>query len=148
MQGPSGGARVLLFERLRGCGPPGSRPDVPPVRVHDAENLRLSVAREVTRLLNTRCVPPAPGPRGRTVLDYGLADWSPAHTLDAAARAAIEAEVRRSIEAFEPRLRCVRVSAETLTGRERALRIRIDGVLAVDGGVEPFSFPVTVGEEA
>lgn len=147
MQGPSGGARALLFERLEGCGPPGSPPEAHPFRVHDAESLRRSVAREVTRLLNTRCVPPAPGPRARTVLDYGLSDWSPAHALDAAARAALEAEARRSIEAFEPRLRRVRVSAETLTGRERALLVRVDAVLAVDGGEEPFSFPVTVGEE-
>lgn len=147
MQGPSGGARALLFERLEGCGPPGSPPEAHPFRVHDADSLRRSVAREVTRLLNTRCVPPASGPRGRTVLDYGLADWSPAHALDPTARVALETEARRSIEAFEPRLRRVQVRAEPLTGRERALRIRIDAVLAVDGEEEPFSFPVTVGEE-
>lgn len=145
MKGASGGARALLFERLEGCGPAGSPPEAHPLRVHDAETLRRSVAREVTRLLNTRCVPPAPGPRGRTVLDYGLADWSPAHARDPAARAALEAEARRSIEAFEPRLRRVRVRAEPLTGRERTLLIRIDAVLAVDGGEEPFSFPVTLG---
>jgi type VI secretion system protein ImpF len=138
------GARALLFERLQGCGP-DSPPEAHPFRVHDAETLRVSVAREVTRLLNTRVPLPAPGPEGRTVLDYGLADWSPAHALDPGARKALEFQARRSIEAFEPRLRRVAVRAETVTGRERTLLIRIDAVLAVNGGEEPFSFPVTVG---
>jgi type VI secretion system lysozyme-like protein len=142
----SGGVRALLFERLSGCEP-GSPPEARPFRVHDGEALRASVAREVGRLLNTRVPPPAPGPAGRTVVDYGLADWTPAHALDPGARAALEAEARRSIEAFEPRLRRVQVRAETVTGRERTLLIRIDAVLAVDGGEEPFSFPVRVGSE-
>ena len=140
------GARALLFERLEGCAP-GAPPEPRPLRAHDREALRASVAREVARLLNTRVARPSAHPAGRTVLDYGLPDWSPAHTLDAAARVRLEADARTSIEAYEPRLRRVRVAARTVTGRERTLLVQVDALLVVDGGEEPVSFPVTVGEE-
>lgn len=140
------GARALLFERLED-GDPWS-PEARPFRVHDREGLRQSVARELSRLLNTRCaVPPAQlAARPRTVLEYGLADWSPAHARDPAALAMLEAEARRAIEAYEPRLREVRVKAEPVTGRDRELRLTVDAVLAVEGGGrEPVSFPLVVG---
>lgn len=140
------GVRALLFERLAGCEP-GAAAEPRPFRVHDGDALRQSVAREVSRLLNTRVPEPAPGPAGRTVLDYGLADWTHTLALDTIARAALETEVRRSLDAFEPRLRVRAVHAETVTGRERTLLIRVDGMLVVEGGEEPFSFPVRVGSE-
>jgi type VI secretion system protein ImpF len=139
-------ARALLFERLWERAP-GAPPDSSHGRVHDRAALRASVAREVVRLLNTRVPAASTHPAGRTVLDYGLADWSPTHTLDPAARTRLEADARSSIEAFEPRLRKVKVSAETVTGRERTLLIRVDALLVVEGGEEPVSFPVVVGDE-
>jgi len=139
-----GGARALLFERLEGCGP-GLPPEARPFRVHDRESLRRSVAREVTRLLNTRCSPPAPCPHGRTVLSYGLPDWTHELALDTVAHTELETQVTRAVQAFEPRLRRVSARVETITGRERALLIHLDAALVVEGGEEPFSFPVTVG---
>lgn len=143
-----GGARALLFERLEDGDPPS--PEARPFRVHDRAGLRESVMREISRLLNTRCaVDPAAlaAGRPRTVLEYGLADWSPAHARDPAALAALEREARRAIEAYEPRLREVRVKAEPVFGRDRELRLTVDGVLVVDAGVtEPISFPMVVGE--
>jgi type VI secretion system lysozyme-like protein len=144
MDGETGGVRALLFERLSGCGP-GSPPEPRPFRVHDGDSLRESVAREVSRLLNSRVAPPVPGPGGRTVLDYGLADWTHALTLDTVAHAALEVQVRCSLHAFEPRLRHVKVHVEPTTGRERALIVHVHAMLVVEGGEEPFSFPVTVG---
>ena len=141
-----GGARALLFERLEGCRR-GAAAESPPFRVHDRDSLRESVAREVSRLLNTRCSPPAPGPEGSTVLHYGRPDWTHAFALDANSRAELEAQVRRAVNAFEPRLRRVDVRAEIIIGRERALLLHIDAMLRVEGGEEPFSFPVVVGGE-
>lgn len=140
------GARALLFERLEGCAP-GAPPEPRPLRVHDREALRASVAREVARLLNTRVARASAHPAGRTVLDYGLPDWSPAHTLDAEARVRLEADARASIEAYEPRLRGVRVSARTVPGRERTLLVQVDALLVVEGGEEAMSFPVMIGDE-
>jgi type VI secretion system lysozyme-like protein len=142
----SGGVRALLFERLAGCEP-GQLAEARPFRVHDGDALRESVAREVSRMLNTRVPEPAPGPAGRTVVDYGLADWTHTLALDTIARSALETEVRRSLDAFEPRLRVRAVRASTVTGRERTLTIEIDAMLVVEGGEEPFSFPVRVGSE-
>ena len=140
------GVRALLFERLAGCEP-GEPPEARPFRVHDGDALRASVAREVSRLLNTRVPAPAPGPAGRTVIDSGLADWTHAAALDTGARTALEAQVRRSLDAFEPRLRVRAVRAATVPGRERTLLIEVDAMLVVEGGEEPFSFPVRVGSE-
>jgi type VI secretion system protein ImpF len=141
-----GGARALLFERLEDGDPPS--PEARPFRVHDRDGLRESIARELSRLLNTRA-PLSAGElagRPRTVLEYGLADWSPAHARDPAALATLEREARRSIEAYEPRLRDVRVKAEPVTGRDREARLVIEAVLVVDGaGAEPVSFPMVVG---
>lgn len=141
------GARALLFERLEDRDP--WSPEARPFRVHDREGLRESVARELSRLLNTRCplTPEELAGRPRTVLEYGLADWSPAHARDPAAISMLETEARRAIEAYEPRLREVRVKAEPVTGRDREVRLTIDGVLAVEGGGrEPVSFPMVLGE--
>lgn len=141
-----GGARALLFERLED-GDPAS-PEARPFRVHDRDGVRASVARELARLLNTRCALSAGelAGRARTVLEYGLPDWSPAHGRDPAARKALEAAARRAIEAYEPRLREVRVTAHPVPGRERELLFTVDAVLAVDGGREPVSFPLVLGE--
>jgi type VI secretion system lysozyme-like protein len=143
-----GGARALLFERLEEADP--WSPQARPFRVHDREGLRASVARELSRLLNTRCAlrPAELAGRPRTVLEYGLADWSPAHAADPAARAALEVEVRRAVEAYEPRLRRVRVRVEPVPGRERALVAFVEGTLASEGGEEPVSFPVSLDGEA
>lgn len=141
------GARALLFERLEDRDP--WSPEARPFRVHGREGLRESVARELSRLLNTRCplTPAELAGRPRTVLEYGLADWSPAHAHDSAALSVLEAEARRAIESYEPRLREVRVRAEPLTGRDREVRLTVDGVLAVEGGGrEPVSFPLVVGQ--
>lgn len=140
------GARALLFERLED-GDPWS-PEARPFRVHDRDGLRASVSRELARLLNTRCpVDPARlAGRPRTVLEYGLPDWSPAHARDPAARKALENAARRAIEAYEPRLREVRVAAEPVPGRDRELQLVVHAVLAVDEGPEPVSFPLVLGE--
>lgn len=142
------GARALLFERLE--DPEPGPPEARPFRVHDREGLRESVSRELSRLLNTRCPLTAEelAGRPRTVLEYGLADWSPAHARDPAALSVLEAEARCAIEAYEPRLREVRVKAEPVTGRDREVRLTIDAVLAVEGGGrEPVSFPMLVGRQ-
>ena len=134
------GARALLFECLEEGGDAGS------CRVHGRERLRESVARELSRLLNTRCAlrPEELAGRPRTVLEYGVADWSPAHVADPGARDALAAEMRRAVEAYEPRLRQVRVRVAPAPGRERALVAIVEGVLASEGGEEPVSFPVDV----
>ena len=138
------GARALLFERLDD-GDPWS-PEARPFRVHDRDGLLASVARELSRLLNTRC-PVAPAElagRERTVLEYGLADWSPAAARDPAARRALEAAARTAIEAYEPRLRAVRVTARPVPGRDRELFLTVDGELAAEGADEPVSFPIVL----
>ena len=106
------GARALLFERLTDLEPRHPEEEEP-ARVLDGDELRLSVRRELERLLNTRCVltPEALEGRQRTTLEYGVPDFGHLQTRDTGARKLIAEEVRRAVVAYEPRLAdCRRLS--------------------------------------
>lgn len=143
------GARALLFERLVDHDP--QSPGEPrPLRVLDPHELRESVRREVARLLNTRCPTPPEelGGRERTVLDYGLPDFSHLYTRDPRAQEALAQEVQRAVAAFEPRLRQVRAVVEPLRNSQRELWVRIDALLRVGEVMEAVSFPVAIRDGA
>lgn len=136
----SSGARALLFDRFF-LPEEEAAGEEEPVRVLDREGLRASVHRELRRLLNTRCPVPAAvaDSRPRTVLDYGITDFSHLYTRDASARAQVAAAVERAVAAFEPRLRNARATVLD-GGSERGLRVRIDALLVVGDIMEEVSF--------
>lgn len=137
------GARALLFERLTDLEPRHPEEEEP-ARVLDGDELRLSVRRELERLLNTRCVltPEALEGRQRTTLEYGVPDFGHLQTRDTGARKLIAEEVRRAVVAYEPRLAQVTVTAEPSTApdEERRLAVRVDAMLVVGEVMEPVSF--------
>jgi len=139
------GARALLFDRLVDLDP-RQAVEQHPLRVLDRDGLRESVRREVARLLNTRTPLPPSGLEGRerTVLEYGLPDFSARYTRDPGARAELAREMERCIEAYEPRLRGVRVEVELPPGSQRELTARVSGTMVSGDVVEPVSFPVAV----
>src|SRR5256885_15454214 len=83
---PIDGARSLIFERLVDLEPKSLLGESQPLRILNKRELKGSVRRELGRLLNTRCSLPAQllGQEERTVLDYGIPDFSPlsAHNAD------------------------------------------------------------------
>ncbi len=138
--GRTRGARALLFDRF--FLPEDEAADgEEPVRVLDREGLHLSVRRELQRLLNTRCPVPAEvaAARPRTVLEYGLADFSHLYTREARARDELAAEVDRAVAAYEPRLRNARATVED-AGSERGLRVSIHAQMVVGDVIEEVSF--------
>ena len=143
------GARALLFERLVDLDP--RRPEEQdPARVLDPQALRVSVRRELERLLNTRCALTAQALEGRerTTLEYGLPDFSHLQTRDTGAHRLIAEEVRRAVTAYEPRLRQVAVFVEpsAAADHERRLTVRLDAMLVVGQVMEPVSFVgLTIG---
>lgn len=136
------GARALLFDRLVDQQP-AQREEAEPFRILTRAGLRESVRREVERLLNTRC--PFPDgflPGQRTVVDYGLPDFSHLSPASDPDRQAMAMAITRSIEAYEPRLRRVRVMIEPdAQNRNRGIGV-IEAQLVVGEVQEPVSFPL------
>jgi type VI secretion system lysozyme-like protein len=143
---PVEGGRALLFERLTDREPRSKEAEAQPFRVLDVGGLKESVRRELARLLNTRCSIPSHllGAQERTVLDYGIPDFSSlsAHSGDDQNRLA--AVVAATVTAFEPRLTDVRVRVEHVRQDDRALLLHLDAVLAVGTHTEPVAFSVNV----
>jgi type VI secretion system lysozyme-like protein len=137
------GARALLFERLVDADH-RSREEQEPARVLDPQELRVSVRRELERLLNTRCALTADAleERERTTLEYGLPDFGHLQTRDTGAQKRVAEEVRRAIAAYEPRLQQVTVAVERSVApdEERRLSVRVDAMIVVGDVMEPVSF--------
>jgi type VI secretion system protein ImpF len=137
----TGGGRALLFERLVDIEPGAGEPT--PFRVLTREKLRDSVKRELGQLLNSRCPVPLHliGEEERTVINYGLPDFTSLSPQSADDRKLIASIIGQTIAAFETRLLNVRVTAEYVEGDERALHITVEADLVTDTVVEIHSFP-------
>jgi type VI secretion system protein ImpF len=141
------GAPALIFERL---AQPLDRHGVPTevARNHDTEALRVSVARELQSLLNTRVSLDIDTleARERTTIDYGIPDLSafPLGNSDAILRLA--RHISRTISVYEPRLRVRDVTLEPLRGHRDAMLAHVSGNIEVGAIVEPVSFAIAMGE--
>src|SRR6266571_3278353 len=125
--------RTPLFDRLVDRDP-FLRREVRPMRTLDRRGLKESVRRELEQLFNTRCPVPAHRLtiRERSVIDYGIPDFSTFSARRFEDRARLADVLRRAIEAFEPRLANVRVRIELVTGDDMTLAGSIEADLMVD----------------
>jgi type VI secretion system protein ImpF len=91
------GSPMPLFDRLAASGE---------AQLHGADALRASIARELTRLLNTRSHLTLDefAESDGTVIDYGVPDFSDRSLHSGPDRDAITAAIGRAISLFEPRL--------------------------------------------
>lgn len=137
--------RMPLFDRLVDRDP-RLRHELRPSRTLDRRGLRESVRRELEQLFNTRCPFPAHRLpiRERSVIDYGIPDFSVFSPRSYDDRARLAELLRRTIEAFEPRLIDVQVSLEPHAGNDLSLLGVIEGKLLTDLVPEPVSFETSV----
>jgi type VI secretion system protein ImpF len=120
LEGPSRGRQALL----RSSG-------------QDLRQLKLDVGRDLEDLLNTRrrckAFPPAFRELNKSLVDYGIPDFTGLNMSVPAEREATRLEIERVIRRFEPRLKNVVVSLQTnLDKADRRLRLRITGVLRTE----------------
>lgn len=134
--------RAPLFDRLvdRDLRLPR---ELRPMRTLDRRGLRESVRRELEQLFNTRCPVPAHrlAGRERTVIDYGIPDFSTfsPRSFDDCKR--LESVLREAIERYEPRLANVRVHIDPIKdGDPFALSAEVRADMIVDRVPEPVSF--------
>ncbi len=95
--------------------------ELKPWRILERDGLMRSIRLELHRLLNTRShySLAALGQRERTVIDYGLPDYSALYTRNPEDHKRLAALIQNTVEAFEPRIR----------------NLRVDVILADDGGL-------------
>lgn len=142
---PIAGARIPLFERLvDGHLDEPSEPT--PLRVQNRQELRESVRKEVSRLLNTRC--PGGEDHKGSVIDYGMPDFSWMSAAKGDDRRQIADTIARKVAAFEPRLRQVRVTLEPDAANPRVVVGTISAALVVESIREPVSFPLVIHSKA
>lgn len=137
--------RMPLFDRLVDRDP-RLRHELRPSRTLDRRGLRESVRRELEQLFNTRCPFPAHRLpiRERSVIDYGIPDFSVFSPRSYDDRVRLAELLRRAIEAFEPRLIDVQVSLELSPGNDLSLLGVIEAKLLTDLVAEPVSFETSV----
>jgi len=138
------GARVPLFDRLVDMEPENQK-EVRPFRILDKKGLKDSIRLELGRLLNTRCpIPLAPAQDERTVLNYGIPDFSSLSPHNSSHRQKLENWIRDAIVAYEPRLADVKVFVEAPSNNERSLNARIEAKLQLETIREPVAFSVVM----
>ena len=137
--------RMPLFDRLvdRDLW---LRRELRSMRTLDRRGLRESVRRELEQLFNTRCPIPSHrlSLRPRSVIDYGISDFSTFSARKYEDRQRLADVLRRAIEAYEPRLAQVHVEVEPMAGDDFTLVARIDAMLVVENVPEPVSFTTTL----
>ncbi|MET1023456.1 MAG: type VI secretion system baseplate subunit TssE [Pseudoxanthomonas sp.] len=126
---------ATLFDRLQ--------EDSPDAR--SANGLRASVSRDLEHLLNTRSegarlIPDAFPECRKSLLTFGIPDFSAYSLLSPQDRDRIRRQLEQSIALHEPRLSRVRISLEAPAPLERALRFRVDALLALEQDREKVQF--------
>ena len=114
-------------------------------RAKGLRGLERSVARDLEALLNSRQetlkeLPSEFKEVSRSLLAYGLPDFTSFSLLTQDDRLRIRRSVEDAINRFEPRLLRVRVALEAPREHDRGLRFRIDAFLRVDPSPEPVTF--------
>jgi type VI secretion system protein ImpF len=104
--------------------------------------LRASVARDIETLLNTRRellfdVPPDMEEVRKSILLFGLPDFTHYSLLNPQDRKSLRRAVEETLATFEPRLKSVRVTLEARDKYDMTLRFRIDALLRTDPAPEP-----------
>jgi type VI secretion system protein ImpF len=107
--------------------------------------LKRAVARDLEALLNTRHealeeVPESLEEVRRSLVVYGLPDFTAASLLSPRDRSRIRRALEDTIAAFEPRLERVRIALEESERSERAMHFRVEGWLRIEPSPEPVAF--------
>ena len=112
------------------------------------EQLKDSVVRDLEALLNARCglrrgVLDGHAQAQRSILSFGMLDFSSMSLANTDERDAICRAIESAIQAHEPRLKSVRVGLGTEGGANRLL-FTIQALLVANPAREPVSFNATL----
>jgi type VI secretion system protein ImpF len=114
-------------------------------RLQDLRRVKQAVIRDLEALLNTRQealdeLSPEFTEARRSLLTYGLPDFTTFTLLSLTDRNRIRRVLEQAIATFEPRLDRVRVTLDPPRPYEQLLRFRIEAWLRVEPAPEPVAF--------
>jgi type VI secretion system protein ImpF len=142
MNDNQGNIRASLLDRLIDQEPEVSFEPVQ-YRLLDMRQIKAFVIRDLETLLNTRRIiypPPAEFIElGKSVLVYGLRDFTSQSTRSTVLRKALRQDIERTIARFEPRLKNVKIQLDT-DQSGNSLRFRINALLVIEPETEPVQF--------
>jgi len=136
------GSSVPLFDRLAS----GERPQGAGAFLLLPEQLEASVARELSRLFNTRCrlAPSAMSESTGTTIDYGIPDFSALSPRNDEDRTLIEKALVQSVGFYEPRMRNVAVKVSEVPGRGDKAVAAVSGDLTIGLKSQRVSFALNL----
>lgn len=141
---PNRKVRASLLDRLLDDAP-DSGPEKPPLRTQPRNRFAISLVRDLGLLLNTRSTKRFDVGKDagtRSVLDYGVDDYTHMSPQSEPDRRTIEKHVREAITAFEPRLVNPKIRCEPVEGHHRQCVLRISAWLWAETTREPVSFSI------
>jgi type VI secretion system protein ImpF len=114
-------------------------------RTQTVRQLEAAVARDLEELLNCRRemieeMSPEFAEVSRSLLNYGLPDFTSFSLSGEKDRARIRRILEETIVTFEPRLQRARVTLEPPREHEKGLRFRVDALLRVESTPQPVTF--------
>jgi len=133
-----------ILDRLLDDAPEVSRGPLPN-RLQNLSQFKQAVARDLEALLNTRQemleeLPSEFTEVRRSLITYGLPDFSALSLLSTPDRNRIRRSLEQAIGTFESRFERVRVTLEPPREKDRTLRFRIEALLRIEPAVEPVTF--------
>lgn len=142
---------VPLFDKLVDQDP-DVQEEAAPLRTYTRDQLKESIRREVSLILNhRRSLPSILGESEEvkslldTVLFFGTTDFSNLnYRRDTAWQMRVEDEIAEAIHRFEPRLTDVHVDIQEFNQQTRVLSVFLSGVITVDQVREQITFPVDI----
>ena len=124
---------------------PGTERDPIPNRFQNLRELKKAITRDLEDLLNTRQeiledLPSEFAEVSRSLVSYGLPDFTSFSLLSKHDRNRIRRAVEQAIANFEPRLARVNVTLEPPRDNDRALRFHIEALLRLEPAPELVTF--------
>lgn len=141
------GSKALLFDRLTLNGDTSSW-ETQPLRYFAVEEVKQSIAKELSNLLNTRRAASGfPPDIAATTLSYGIGDYAGRSFKNSQDLSYIAKDIKNAIIKFEPRLSSVEVEIPEEQRINGEPIVIIEGSLKLENVDHQFSFEVGLHSE-
>jgi type VI secretion system protein ImpF len=142
---------LSLLDRLIDLTP-NSTAEAPLSSWEYAREMKSSVLRDLSSLLNTRRAEEDFDPEfdqaTNSLLTFGITDFTAADLNDDLDREQVRCSIERAIRKFEPRLAQVKVMLQEPDPLQPTLRFQIDALLRLTNGTEPVLFDATLHRDS
>src|ERR1035441_6572994 len=145
------GVVLSLLDRLTDLDP-DSRKEARADPWDETRDLKVSLCRDLTALLNTRRAeedfPAGYEEATNSLLSFGVVDFTAYDLKNGVEQERVRRSIERAVRQFEPRLARVTVSIEEPDPLRPVLQFQIAAMLRIEPATEPVVFDVTLQRES